>query len=281
MRTLALTQLESVGLWAGILAGVISIVLAVVAIVFTAAIDKRSRDVTVQMIKSLQKIESTVERVSGDTVDLIKVAWERMLPPATPASSDTAVDAANTKSIAAGIAAELRADLSNPEEQAPADGGAAVVDRLEGLTERLEQALTAQATNATGSSESRMNLVMKNLSTLSPTARELARQLSAGGHLTRKQFTLLRSTPLVGAVAELRAAGLLAPLQGRSEDGKPEPVYWFPPSTSRYVKAGLRLVAQDDDHRPLLDEVAKQLAGVGYPQAWLAERQRRLEQDGD
>jgi len=76
---LALTQLETVGLWAGLLSAVVSVVLSLVAIFFARDVDRRSIEISNQTIRSLQTIQSTVQRLSEDTGGLIKVAWERML----------------------------------------------------------------------------------------------------------------------------------------------------------------------------------------------------------
>ena len=75
-----MTDVEAVALWLGVIGAIISIVLAIVAMIFTFTVDRRSSDVNEQVIKSLQKIESTVEGVASDTRDLIKVAFDRMLP---------------------------------------------------------------------------------------------------------------------------------------------------------------------------------------------------------
>ncbi len=105
-----MSDVELIALWAGLLAGVISVVLAIVAMVFTFAVDRRSSAINEQMIKSLQKIESTVEGVAGDTTDLIKVAWERMLPGGNGAGGDeNGNEDEAIKAITAGVAAELRA----------------------------------------------------------------------------------------------------------------------------------------------------------------------------
>src|SRR6267143_1957013 len=77
-RLLALTQLEAVGLWAGLLSSVVSVVLSLVAIFFARDVDRRSIEINNQTIRSLQSIQSTVQRLSEDTGGLIKVAWERM-----------------------------------------------------------------------------------------------------------------------------------------------------------------------------------------------------------
>ena len=53
---------EAVAVWIGLLTGLVATVLAIVSIVFTYAVDKRSTGINTQMIQTLQKIESEVER---------------------------------------------------------------------------------------------------------------------------------------------------------------------------------------------------------------------------
>ena|SRR5436190_17397695 len=109
-----MNNVEQVALWVGLISGIVSIVMSVVAIAFAVMVDRSSRAVTAQTIKSLQKIESDVERLSSDTRELIKAGWDRMLgsvslayPPESTAPSQ----------LASGIAAELKSELaplSNP-----------------------------------------------------------------------------------------------------------------------------------------------------------------------
>ena len=67
-----MTQVETAGLWIGLISGIVSIVLSIVAIAFARAVDRSSRQVTEQTIKSLQKIETEVARLSDDTRELDK-----------------------------------------------------------------------------------------------------------------------------------------------------------------------------------------------------------------
>jgi mannose/fructose/N-acetylgalactosamine-specific phosphotransferase system component IIC len=60
-----MTDVEKIALWVGLIASIVSIVLSVVAIVFARIVDKSAREVSAQTIKSLQKIESYVERLSS------------------------------------------------------------------------------------------------------------------------------------------------------------------------------------------------------------------------
>src|ERR1700737_1894513 len=117
---LALTQLETVGLWAGLLSAVVSVVLSLVAIFFARDVDRRSIEISNQTIRSLQTIQATVQRLSEDTGGLIKVAWERML--GTMGAQAPQIDN-NLQGLLAGLLAEFREDAT---EIAPGSG----VDKL-------------------------------------------------------------------------------------------------------------------------------------------------------
>lgn len=74
-----MSDVEKIALWVGLISSIVSIVLSIVAIVFAGIVDRSARNVSAQTIKSLQKIESYVERLSSDTTGLIKAGWDRML----------------------------------------------------------------------------------------------------------------------------------------------------------------------------------------------------------
>ena len=117
---LTLAQVETVGIWAGLLSAVVSIVLSVVAILFARDVDRRSMEISNQTIRSLESIQSTVQRLSDDTGGLIKVAWERMLGTMGAA---TAQPDSELQGLLYGLLAEFRQDAN---DLAPGTG----VDRL-------------------------------------------------------------------------------------------------------------------------------------------------------
>jgi hypothetical protein len=69
---LEVTEVDTVALWVGIITGIASTVLALVAIWFTFVVNQRSTQVSDQTIRSLEAIESAVKRQSTDTNDLIQ-----------------------------------------------------------------------------------------------------------------------------------------------------------------------------------------------------------------
>lgn len=257
---------EDVALWIGLLGGLISIVLAIVAMVFTFAVDRRSTSVNEQVIQSLQKIESTVEGVAGDTRDLIKVAFDRMLPRGEGAVDDgdavlRAQDDEAVRAIAAGVAAELRADLG---PSGPDQPDRLAVERLDSAVDRIERTLQAQLSTSTSgrTTAERLDALMRRVADLSPPAREVMRvMIEVGRHLTRQQFMELRQTPTGEAVQELRRASVIGPLRSRAE-GTDEPVYYFAPSTSEYVPAVVAL--QSAATQAVSKTVRDDLRRVGY-----------------
>src|SRR5271156_2537844 len=104
-----MTDVEKVALWCGLIASVVSTVLSVVAIWFAIHVNSRSEAVSDQTIRSLQKIESFVQKLSDDTAGLVKAAWDKMLGNMYRTEG---VDAqvSNAKEIASGLTAELKTE---------------------------------------------------------------------------------------------------------------------------------------------------------------------------
>lgn len=258
-----MSDVELVALWLGLGAGLVSIVLAIVAMAFTFAVDKRSSRINEEMIKSLQKIHSSVDGTASDTKDLIKVAWERMLAGSVQQPDVAAVDAENesVQAIAAGVAAELRAELGGANTASEEE-----MKRLNEAFQRMERTMQAQLSSAPSaglSSRSRFSKLQADIDQLTPGALALLAQLAQHGHLERDQYSRLRKTPLGMPLTELRAKGMLTPLSGTSADGSHFPVYWFAPSMSELVKPALNLA--DPPPRTALDRAKALLLEVGYP----------------
>lgn len=261
-----ISTVETVALWAGLFSGVASIVLAIVAIVFTFAVDRRSSAINEQMIKSLQKIESTVESVASDTTGLIKVAWERLLPGgdvSEPTPVTTGEEDDSVRAIINGVTSELRADL--------ASGGTvdqATMDRLDEAVRRLEASMGAQlaASEVSNRPTSRVESLQSRLSKLPPSALALVHELARSRHLTREEYGRLREdSPLRRQLVELRNLALLVPLSGVDSEGQDIPVYWFDPRDSEFIQPILSLLAPPP--RSARARVRAALQAVGYPVA--------------
>lgn len=256
-----MTDVEQVALWVGLLSGVVSIVMSIVAIVFAILVDRRSRDVSDQTIRSLQKIESTVERLSNDTRELIKAGWDRLLGNVVAPSVALGPDF-SAKEIAAGIAAELRAELAPAQAEA---GSTAAKDSgprrtVEEIIESLEESLSLQLSHT---SSDRASSIFERLTQTFPRLSDEARALVFAivpHHLTRAQYRRLRQGALGEAILELRRAGMLVPV--RTEGPDPEPAYYFPPGMTRMISAFVDLVPATP---PAIERaVRRELERVGY-----------------
>jgi hypothetical protein len=120
--------------------------------------------------KSLQKIESEVERLSSDTTGLIKAGWDRMLGnvAATPDKS-AGVDA---REMTSGLLAEL---LANAERHiGPQDSGSILAheEKLDDLFKYLGKSLEAQilTRNSSERPSEALDRVLGILNSLSPEA---------------------------------------------------------------------------------------------------------------
>ncbi len=258
-----MTIVDQVALWAGLISSIVSIVLSIVAIVFAILVDRNSRLVTAQTIKSLQKIETEVERLSSDTRQLIKAGWDKMLGSSYPPA--TQPDPTNAKELAAGIASELRAELNLHTEKPHSAEQASLEAKINDALRDLESTLTAQmrtepvATRSGGAVARAEEL----LHSISPLARALASHLSAS-HLTRAQYVDLSKGPLSEAISELRNAGLLVPLRAAGPD-KEYPVYYFPPQLAKPLRALISMMPIPSDE--IRDLITVELKKIKYPDA--------------
>lgn len=262
-----MTQVEVVALWVGLISSIVGVVLSVVAIVFAVLVNNRASDINDRMIESLQKTQFSVERSSEDTRDLIKAGWDKMLVNVGK-SPETHPDNASVREIASGLSAELRAGLGLRDT--PQSQGDSVqpeqIERLNDLLENLETSLEIQLDILSRSETSgeTFEYVLDELGGLSTEALELARAV-VRHHLTLDQYrSLLSSSQLSGAIGELRASGLLVPLEGYSREGNEILVYYFPSSLTDMIKAALQLLpeAQSDVQKA----VQAELNAVNYPE---------------
>jgi hypothetical protein len=256
-RLLALTQLETVGLWAGLLSSVVSVVLSLVAIFFARDVDRRSIEISNQTIRSLQTIQSTVQRLSDDTGGLIKVAWERMLGTMGPQASQTDND---LQGLLAGLLAEFREDAN---EIAPGTG-------VEKLARKVGERMRRAAEPKSGTERSpaprswAFNAVVQAIESLSPLAIELLRALEGGHHLTRTQYQELRRDPdLAVAIDELRDEDLLVPIQRRGTRGE-ETIYGIAPWFLEVIGPALVFTGHESPSDAEARRVMSALREAGY-----------------
>ncbi len=252
-----MSEVEKVALWAGLIASIVSIVLSIVAIAFAILVNQRSERVSDQTLKSLQKIESTVERLSSDTTGLIKGAWDKMLgglgTPQEPAKERLAL-----KEIASGMADEVRVELGLADQTNKAPASPELIQRFESALQNLEESIQGQLASGRRSLRPGTTFaIYRTLKQLTPEARELASAIR-GFHLTRQQYKALADGPLAAALRELRQSGLLVPLR----DPDQTLVYWFPSDRSELVK--LALVTLDPSSADVGKHVESELQRVGY-----------------
>jgi hypothetical protein len=236
----------------------VSVVLSLVAIFFARDVDRRSIEINNQTIRSLQSIQSTVQRLSEDTGGLIKVAWERMLgtmgaPQTTPTDNDL-------QGLLAGLLAEFRDDAN---EIAPGTG----VERLaRKVGERMRHATDGKSgtERSTGPRSWAFNAVVQAIESLSPLAIELLRALEGGHHLTRAQYQeLRRDSDLAVAIDELRDHDLLVPLQRRGARGE-ETIYGIAPWFQEVIGPALVFTGHESPSEADAQKVMSALREVGY-----------------
>jgi len=259
-----MTDVEKVALWAGLISSIVSIVLSIVAIITATLASKRSEKVSDQTIRSLQKIESDVARLSDDTSGLIKAAWEKMLGSFSGTGPKDAVTAAAAEEMAAGLSEELRSELPLPQKPPDKSADPNVVElarKIDAAFEKLENTIKSQL-KAQGRQPREAAVFNKVgvLEKLSDQAQELASRIR-NLHLTRDQYKSLEKGPIADAIRELRGAGVLAPLSGI--DGNQEKlVYWFPPNHYKSLRSALLLLPP----RPAAakDSVGAELKRIKY-----------------
>ncbi len=170
-----MTDVEKIALWIGLIGTVVSIVLAIVAIVFSILVDRSARAVSAQTIRSLQKIESDVERQSEDTRGLIKAGWDKMLGNFSNTPNE-AVDL-STNEMVSGLIAEIRAKLGITEKEENSQTAieqptAKVNELLENLGTSLEAQIKTR--NRAERPSEALEFVLSIVNILSPDARALA-----------------------------------------------------------------------------------------------------------
>lgn len=233
----AVSEVETVALWVGLVVGIASIVLAIFAIWFSQRVEKRSGELIEQSIKSLQKIETTVEYLSLDSREMIKAAWDRMLSNVSdPPTLDRTIDRDADQQVARGIADEVADEY--PDE----------IGGISELTDRLTEALAfvSSIRRDAGGAES-VDYAMRALTGLSPHAYALTSVLREGAmHLSRDEYKRLTSQEAsVGEVVkELRSAGIIVPLV--AGDARDQRVYWYPPGMEGPFQAAISLLGTPD-----------------------------------
>lgn len=268
MELFATSQVQNVATWAGLIIGISGVVLALVAIYFTIEVDRRSARTAAETIKTLERISEAVRSQSHDTRDLIKFGWERMFANVSTPSVGTSTSDQGVREVAAGLAAEIRADLGI-DDQDEAGEPASMDARLAALNESLDQlqsTLETQLRAPRWEPGEEVQFWVEMVSELSDEAQAVARVIaSVHSHITRDQMRRLqRDNGLVGeALTELRSDGFLVPLEGRDRERRKTVVYFFPPDMMRAIRAALLMTPELD---PVFEEdIMSTFQSVGYP----------------
>jgi hypothetical protein len=270
-----MSQVESVALWAGLIASVASIVLSAVAMIFAMWVNNRASEINNQMIRSLQKIESSVEQVSADTRELITAGWNKMLGGIGHDTEDAATE--SQQAISKGLAAEVRSELPDHDARSsPADPNE--IERIERALEELQETVVAQLRHKSLSrGVNSIDLVLERITRLPIEARALLDILASGRHLDRKQYRAAMHDPLLrDALRALRKTGLLVPLEGMDPNGEPVPVYHLPPGLVGLVRIASKLAGEIADE--IRSKVRATLGEIGYPSTIKSESSRLIEE---
>jgi hypothetical protein len=212
------------------------------------------------MIKSLQKIESTVDRTSTDTRELIAAGWNKLLSGLDREPVEDEGDPPDSSDpISEGIASEVRSELTEGNEQ-DTERLTRIERALGELTETIAVQLRGRQRRESKDSTA---FVVETLLSLPIESRALLLALSGGPHLTRKQYRAAIQNPDLGpSIRRLRSVGLLVPLTGIGPEGEPEPCYWFPPSTVKSVRVALQLAGEIPGE--VLERITAALRDTGY-----------------
>lgn len=256
-------QVEVVALWLGLIASIVGVVLALVSIMFTRAVEQRASELNLQIVQTLQKIETAVDRSTDDTSNLIKVAWDRLLPESGARTEDdrSDPDPEFAKQVAAGVAAELRSELTADTTSSQTEVG--LSEQENRLLARWQEAFEKQlVSGVSASSQQDLNQVYETISKLPSTPFYLLKSIASGAHLTRTQYMRLADGPLGRAILKLRDSGLLVPLVPAS--GSDSLVYWLPAPSAGRIRGVLELLSDRTPPGSIARHIDAELRKVGY-----------------
>jgi hypothetical protein len=265
---------NAVATWTGLILGISSTVLAIVTIFFTRATDNRATDINNQTITSLQKIETSVERLSQDTNGLIKAAWDKMLEPQSHSTSEPSSSLVGITDLDEKMT-ELRDEIQAVKEASSGQASSEAIATLQGSITDLHRdmrrgVIAGDSRSSVQSSISSRNrdtvsTLASRLESVSSAAFELCRVLLENGRpLTRSQVKALKDSTLSSAVSELIELKILRTVRyekaGETEAEKM--AYWFERGSMRSLETALSLVGRNN--RRLYRRVQSQLIDVGY-----------------
>ena len=266
--------------WIGVITGVTGIVLSVVAIVFAVLVQKDANRIATQTIESLKKIEADVNRVSEDTKQLIKAAWDELVIHPTRRAQNGFESELPAVSGAEELKTAIEAVRFEVErtQQENWESWLAVLDEV---NSSISVNLADSRPRGKGTSTARpqaadiVGELRDVLDEGGPSVVEFLRALLAGRHLTSAQFKLLSSSTIGTAVDFLRQKGVLTPVisQSELEVGNDEVVYWLNPNIPRKAaSAALLMFGKSEEEQKA---VARELARVGYREPATSKNRKR------
>jgi hypothetical protein len=251
-------QVNTVALWAGLIASIAGIVLSAVATWFAFRVNDQATAINNQMIKSLERIEASVERVSSDTRELITAGWNKMLGSMGSQINPGPTSQENADAIVNGVATEIESELNEDGGEEPE----AKIQRLEEALRELQATVSNLRRGTSHATPMIHDALLQTVRDLPIEGRALLSILIRGGHLTRHQYqAAMKRSELRLAVRSLRNSGLLVPLEGFENDQK-VPVYWLPSGLIRVAKVSLNLAG--DAPRDIVESVSRALETIGY-----------------
>ncbi len=246
------SEIDHVALWVGLISSIFGIALSIWALVFSIIVNNRASDVSDKTIQSLQKIESAVERLSSDTNNLIKAAWEKLLTRNDHIGDLKSIN--EQQELVSGATSELKNELKISESD---------FNRIENT---LKSIINSQAINAP---QVDVIDILKIISSMRKETIALLIILLNNVHLTGEEYKELSNTSnqLSMAIKELREKGFIAPLEGYRLDGekndqKTQVVYWFPIDIYKKIKSAAGLLPSVSGNT--FNHVKSQLEDVGY-----------------
>jgi hypothetical protein len=211
-----------------------------------------------------------VAQQSDDTRQLIKAAWDKHLGAVDHNMHNVNMPdlgLSSAKTIAQGIAAELREELRPANATAVGNGAkntesqdVHVTSVINKLQDSLE-ALIRRTSEASQPSRSVDRLVAV-IESLSPEANALLQGIRSH-HLSRSQYQKLESSELLGpAITELRKQGLIIPVR-HDYNGRSVPCYYYPPGIRKLLSSAMALVPPVPEE--IIRSVRSELKASGYP----------------
>jgi len=250
-----MSEVEHVATWVSLFLAVTGIVLSIVAIAFTWAVNRRAEELNDETIRALASIERDVKQVADDTRGLIREAWTKMLGGheiqtiAEEAAAEVAEAHAEAQAAVTDVAPPGTMTDTLEQVRAERDSLREAVERANRALVRLQESSYADA--------------VELLKRISPEARELVRIIYRSGSLTDSQAAQLDGTSIEPLLDELKTVGLIRRMLRFTQAGQGIVRGWNIPSKIRsQMRLALRLFEHNE---PIEMKLLQQLRAANYP----------------